>query len=479
MSWLYEHSIVPSEKNGPIIVDRFLGNWSIHVGGFHETTTYLGDMWRSVFRKLPSSWKPKRILMLGLGAGGEVRTLKQRFRKAEITVVEWDEAMVGVAKKCKLFRWDKRVTVITSDAAEAVAKITDHYDLIVLDLFTGDITSSHYNEESFVESLAKRLNPDGYLVANFFRMPEFKKELQGHFATVKFWKYWTNYLGIFKHRGSGVMGDALPDGFLHHRQSQDYLTKSEHADAIIGVGSAIGSATRVGPFSFETFTTDHEPDIARTKHIRIINWQRIARTTRPKGWIPWGDAWGKQTGFFDRSTVTLENYWHTWSAHAKRHRAYWLKHPIYTIEQIPHAEFIQAYGQGTHLKVMKYGFLNVLKWISREHKEKMICWGARDNQGIIMAGLAVLDLPDISMSNHTMAFVRKEAGKTSVGTAVIDVWFRHCLEQGIRFMNFGGIWAKGDPRSWKGFSRFKRQFGIHVIRYPRQLVKIIWPQASS
>lgn len=83
----------------------------------------------------------------------------------------------------------------------------------------------------------------------------------------------------------------------------------------------------------------------------------------------------------------------------------------------------------------------------------------------------MIDVPEASLSIHHMAFYLPTAEHYSANVGLIDAWFRHGIERRLRFLDFDAFYAPGDPRSWRGFSRFKSQFGTRFIRYPNPLVK--------
>ena len=134
---------------------------------------------------------------------------------------------------------------------------------------------------------------------------------------------------------------------------------------------------------------------------------------------------------------------------------------------------MDAYSRIKELKKIRPRFLKRL-----EKKEKIFSknidylLAAEKSTGNIFAGLATLDLPSISQSIHHNAFLDHTMPHSSVGTGLVDHWFQSCIQKNIRFLNFGVFWSKGQLKSWKGFSNFKSQFGIQIIKFPKILFKI-------
>lgn len=471
MSWLYEHFSVPSTKNNSIVVSRSWGTWSIKVNLYDETTPYTNTMWQRSLLRLPKNFRAKKILLLGLGAGGVVTLLQEYFRDATIDAIEWDPAMVEVAKRCALFVFNDKLTIHIGDATEIVPRLTGQYDLIIVDLFTGEHVAPALTDASFANALQHLLAPEGSMLVNIFHSPEMLTVFDRVLGRHDYWRYRYNHLALYQHHGRGATGDPLPEKFLHNKQSRLYLEHNSSGE-IIGTPGALGTRTRRGPFYFESYTTDTEPILAKQKGIGFISWHRLARTDIPKGWVKKQKPYIKQTGFAEIKNPAA--YWDDWTDHAKRHRRKSLRESSYTIEPVSADEFTAAYRRESHLFITKYPFIGILRYNTKHHGDRFVCIGARDTNGALIAGLAVLDLPDANISNHTISFIAKRARNTSVGTGLIDAWFQHEIRRGITFLNFGTFWAPKDPFAWKGFSQFKAQFGIHLIRYPRQLTKIIW-----
>ena len=105
--------------------------------------------------------------------------------------------------------------------------------------------------------------------------------------------------------------------------------------------------------------------------------------------------------------------------------------------------------------------------LSRAHGDLFHLYGVVSlDTGELIAGLAVLDVPEIRVSIHVTGFILPIARHTPAGVGLINHWFCESQSRGIRFCDFDGFFAPGDPISWKGFSRFKSQFGVRFVAYP-------------
>ncbi|MCC6638940.1 hypothetical protein IT409_00095, partial [Candidatus Falkowbacteria bacterium] len=111
----------------------------------------------------------------------------------------------------------------------------------------------------------------------------------------------------------------------------------------------------------------------------------------------------------------------------------------------------------------------------RAHGDLLRIWGVVDTNGVVCAGLAVLDVPEASVSVHTSAFTLKDVAPSFAGTALIDYWFEHGLKQKFARLDFAIIRSKYDPASWEGYSQFKKQFAQDLILFKKPLLTFRMP----
>jgi len=270
---------------------------------------------------------------------------------------------------------------------------------------------------------------------------------------------------------------SLPEGFKDKRQSchnLDVLTGGRLKREIVGQPGCMGLRIKLGFIYFEIYASEQEPKISVFNHPRLICWQPLTKLERPTGW--WPDLFYSPSQY---GVVLLkdENYWQDWSNHAKRHRKKWRQNNDCEIIETNLESFTEEYNKTKTKKVGKFlkaAFINGLKLQTKKHPEDVFLYAARRKEDKkIIAGLAVIIYPDVFQSSHTISFINPSALKTSVGTGLIDHWYRESLKRGARFLNFGLIWKKGDPSGWKGYSKFKRQFNPCLLYYRRQFIKFV------
>jgi SAM-dependent methyltransferase len=476
MRWFDEKEDIPSEKNGAIRLTRRFGVWKVEVGSFDQTSAYTNLMWRDALRQLPEYVSVKRVLLLGLGAGGVARILRKRSPSCRITAVEWDPAMVAIGRRLGWVGNDDTLEILEGDAAEIVPRIPGTFDLIIVDLFRGHRTASALDADAFLEALRDHLEPDGCLLLNAFRDRErfqaFARALPLHAR----WRFLFNELALYRPVGNGRAGDPLPRGFRHCQESRRYLMgglrPNDPMFQAVGSDEHPGLRWHFGPLWFESHLGDAEPALEIGAPRRLVMWQPLTRRDVPPGWHRSRLQFNsRQNGVVE--ITKPESYWSLWSSHAQRHRKKFLARLPYDIREVGLEEFVAGYHATGKLGWIRNDFIGILKRRKEGHGEDCRLFGAVDRTtGKVMAGLAVVDLPDISQSVHLIAYNHPDAEETSVGHGLIDHWFRGSVERQIRFLNFALVWAPGDPKGWRGYSRFKRQFGPFLIRYPLPLVRI-------
>ena len=476
MSWWYEHHKYPSEKNGLIQCTRWFGRWEVTAGGCGQTTPYVRALWKKALRRIPERRSIKQVLSLGLGAGGQLPLLRRRFPGAFITVIEWDPVMIHLARTLRIYTPDERISIKEGDARELVPTLAQTYDLITVDLFRGSDPSPVLVDASFIWALASKLAPRGYLLLNVYQtnavLPFFDHALSRQ-AT---WRYWYNTVALYRPRGCGMVGDPLPDGYTTVKQSPSYVRGDcdpRTRAYLVGSEERWGARWWHGPLCFEGYETDVEPQIEPGPR-RMVIWQPLTRLDKPTGWHrSFIQMNFRRTGFAEIKNP--ERYWESWTPHAQRHRRRWLREQAYEIEEAAEDAFVVAYRDATRVpRYLRGDFIKMVRRRRAFHGADTHLFVVRERKtGRVMAGLAVVDTMDASHSTHLVSFVHPDAISTSASTGLIDHWFQHCIRQGIRFLNFGVFWTFGDPWSWRGFSRFKSQFGIHYIHRPNPLVRFV------
>lgn len=505
---IYQKQKIFSELNGEITVYTYPFSYEIWCGQCYQSAPYIDRMWRKILKKIQRDDHPRRFLMFGLGGGGGIFEILKRYPSAQITVVEYDPVMVDIAKKtylkkinphtnCALIKMgeqkiekqphkmaigvgvkNEKLEIIQAEAAAFAGKCNRKFDVIIIDLFKGKNPSPILGSDIFLENLKKILNNSGYLLVNFYgHKKKFQPPCDKYFSRHENLLYAYNELAVYRHFGMGNPKDPLPNGYKNKEQAPTFW-KSQiifpKIDRPVSAGGILGINRNMKICEIENYVSVSEPIAEKSSRPKIVFWQPLIYQKKLSGWrVNHIDLGANQKGL---AIVEDENYWQKWSGHAKRHRKNYLKDDSYEIIEADPDSFMDAYKKCGKLDAMTRAmFLRGLKINDQHNHDNLHLYAARDiKDKKIFAGLAVVNHPEISLSRHFISFINKGVYNTSAGYGLIDYWHKDCLKKNIKFLNFGIIWEKGDPAAWRGYSQFKKQFNLHIMRQPRSLFKIIW-----
>lgn len=477
MSWFFEKRIIPSEKNSSIVATRKFGSWQVAVDGVEQTGGEMNGMWKHAFEQVGNfqgTQKIHKILMLGLGAGGVVQTLSRLFPGSTLTVIEFDPAMIALARELKLYGSALFPRVICKDAKDAVPELQGEFDLIIVDLFRGSEPSPLANDPAFLNALHTRLSDSGFLVVNVFRKADLISSFELEFLLLRKWSFRPNHFAVFQKKNTR---DAVSNGYIPVRQWHELssidLIPSFADPARVGEGVY----WRLWPFSFEDYRTDLEPAIQELPRnmrmpIRIVMWQRRVNGRIPPGWICFSDKPFLKVGF---TPLQGFQYAKKWSETAQRELKKWhgtLLGRRYSIRPISYKDFEQGYLKSTLPFLMKDAMLAEVKMRMKNKKTPVTFHAAeRVSDGEIVAGLSVMESPSLGISYYLAGFFKKDAENDPVMIGLFDFWFQDALARGLKFIDLGNFWKPGDESSWKGFSLFKAKFNPLYFFYPTKLYK--------
>lgn len=200
MKWFFEKYVLESAKNGPINVRRRLGEWYVSVNQCGQTSAYTHEMWVDAFERITKQERRAvcNVLMLGLGAGGEIKTIHKYFPGCQLTVVEHDPAMIALAKALKLYRPYALPTIVEGDAKEVALAFLERFDLVIVDLFLGEEPSPLLCDRSFVTALTSRLASHGLTLVNACKRSEYLEGFATQFEKTLQWTFRLNNLGLFR-----------------------------------------------------------------------------------------------------------------------------------------------------------------------------------------------------------------------------------------------------------------------------------------
>ncbi len=472
---------IQSKKNGFLQVANSFGKIEVIVDGAFQSGRYMQKVFAGMLRMLEGAFVPKRILLVGLGAGGCIPIIQKRFPYVHIIALEYDEVMIALAKETYLSDAEVgSVEIIAGDVMDTLPQLSDEFDLVLVDLFCGHKVSPSLTNEKVLQALRSVLSWQGYLLVNLYKEFEtVSKRIEHFFALHSTKRVLYNDTGLYRHYGMVREGEGVPPGFEDREQSRIYLQTSEYESSrrqIIEDQGMLGVRKDFRLFLYDRYVHGREPNLRSADKIRIVCWQPYKGTTFP-GWFRIPDL---LSSHFLRGVSIPDgpDYWKEWTSHARRHRKKFLQDNRFEIVEVDLDRFTQAYHSTKFMDPFtRRSFISVLRHHIERHSQDVHLTVARQRSDQrIVAGLATIDYVDISQSGHVIAFIHPDAQQTSVGVGLIDHWFTRCLHERMKFLHFGLLRRNSDPGSWQAYTNFKRQFHLHEILYPKPVFRIVWPK---
>lgn len=162
---------IKSEHNGYLELTLFNGKKLLNT--LHANYSY-GSLQRVLkfsLKQLELS-KTSNVLILGLGGGCVLRTLRDDFNySGNITAVDIDPVIIDIAEKEFDIIPDNNTLIICDDAFDFVQKDNNKYDLVIIDLFIDNIVPDKFLTQDFWRNVLQRINIQGSIIFNTLCMP--------------------------------------------------------------------------------------------------------------------------------------------------------------------------------------------------------------------------------------------------------------------------------------------------------------------
>jgi len=156
-----------SPYSGELYIRYFWGKKVLDCKHTNYSFGGLQKVLKRALELLPFNPDTKKILILGLGAGSVVATIrKQHSKTAHVTGVEIDATILQIAREEFGIVENSLTKLVQEDAIVFMANNADRYDLIVIDLFIIDTIPEAALEAPFLKQLVTALEPGGYVVFN-------------------------------------------------------------------------------------------------------------------------------------------------------------------------------------------------------------------------------------------------------------------------------------------------------------------------
>lgn len=140
-----------SKFNGHLKVVRTfgMGNY-IQAEGLTQSGGIVESIWKSTLKQIKEN-EINSILILGLGGGTLAKLLRKKYPNAKITGVEIDPLMIELGRKyLDLDKYDIDIKIEDTNKFKF-----DEYDLVIVDMYSGDNFPKEFESEEFLMKLSK------------------------------------------------------------------------------------------------------------------------------------------------------------------------------------------------------------------------------------------------------------------------------------------------------------------------------------
>jgi len=132
---------------------------------------------------------PRRVLLIGLGAGALAQFFLRHFPQCQMTCVENSSQVIQLARGFFRLPDEARITVECRDGFDYLMAADPGFDLLLVDAFDQEGMAASIYRQEFFEQCARLLSQDGVMVGNLWSgnrllFKHLREELAASFTTV-------------------------------------------------------------------------------------------------------------------------------------------------------------------------------------------------------------------------------------------------------------------------------------------------------
>lgn len=180
LSYLYPVTKkVPSDFSGMLEITWYNGKKHLNTKNANYSYGSLQKVLKFGLTKIELS-NIQSILILGLGGGSVVKTLRDDFKYHQpIVAVDFDSQIIHIAREEFNLKEDKNLQIICEDALKFMATNNHQFDLIIIDLFIDVEMPLAFLSIPFWENVLKASADRGSILFNASLEPTKSRALQG------------------------------------------------------------------------------------------------------------------------------------------------------------------------------------------------------------------------------------------------------------------------------------------------------------
>jgi spermidine synthase len=153
-----------SKFNGNLRVVRTLGMGTyIQSNGLTQSGGIVKTIWRQTLKR--AKLETGSFLILGLGGGTVAKLIRKKYPGGKITGIEIDPIMIELGNKY-LGLGSLNVETKVKDAYSFMESSKEKFDLIIIDIYNGDIFPEKFKIDNFLKLVRSHLSENGVAIFN-------------------------------------------------------------------------------------------------------------------------------------------------------------------------------------------------------------------------------------------------------------------------------------------------------------------------
>lgn len=167
-----------SKLNGQLEVNLINGNKTLDTAISNYSYGSLQKILKAGLEEIGLSRSTENILVLGLGAGSIIETVRKDFNSnCFIELVEIDEEIIRIAESDFNVNSFENIHITNVDALEYLKQTDTTFEIIVVDIFIVNTIPEAFTQAAFIKDLCKHLKPNGKVIYNTIAETFSAKEL--------------------------------------------------------------------------------------------------------------------------------------------------------------------------------------------------------------------------------------------------------------------------------------------------------------
>ncbi|PKP26524.1 MAG: spermine synthase [Bacteroidetes bacterium HGW-Bacteroidetes-2] len=171
-SYLYPFRLknYSSKINGSLEINLVDGKKVLDTSISNFSYGSLQKILQTGLKKIDFNKNTKQLLLLGLGGGCVIETIREKFKSdAIIVAVEIDPKIITIANDDFNIKRFENIQIIQADAADYIKTCTKSFDIIIVDIFIGNEVPKPFTEDNFLRGVPTLLNDEGKIMFNVMR----------------------------------------------------------------------------------------------------------------------------------------------------------------------------------------------------------------------------------------------------------------------------------------------------------------------